>query len=242
MRARTSSLIFVLTVAVLPACVLDGDRHQYLGDELPGDGAPPRGHCAQYSDCAACTAALGCGWCAFPGGGRCASHPDVCADNASFSWNWEPSACLAGGASDGGAPVSDDASAAAAWAKSEADDVAAGPGITKLVALTFSAPSPGTVSVSATGTCKIVTALPVSAMIAASIEPSPTAITQGADAGGFLVPGGTTDVWYPIAVTRTLPAASGANTVYLDLASPATGGSFLCSASLSALFVERPVP
>jgi hypothetical protein len=237
--------LFLLCVGVAVAgagCFESGGgRYGYRGDH------PPPTRCGELTSCGVCTAALGCGWCTVGSSGRCAADPDECSSASAFSWTWDSVGCPGGGA-DGGAAGDGgaDASASApvgAITSATADRAMAGPGVSNLLRLTYVAASDGVVAVSASGMCTVTAPWPVASAVLVSIETSPTAQTAPPGAVELDVPFGGMGTTHSFAVTRTLPAVRGANTVYLNIDNPATSGTFSCDASMTAIFsADHPLP
>ena len=117
------------------------------------------------------------------------------------------------------------------------DNQRAGSGFTTLLMLPFIAPSDGFVSVSATGSCTVVEALPVGSFAAVGIETTPTDQTPHPGDGTFFIGGvNGTPTLGSFTTMRVLPVSAGANVVYLVIDNPSNGGLLACSASLVAVF------
>ena len=84
-----------LAAASLAGCIDDGGGRSYRGSYIYPT-------CQKFTTCDGCTRALGCGWCTSGNDGLCVSEPNQCATATSFSFNWEPSGCPGGAATDGG--------------------------------------------------------------------------------------------------------------------------------------------
>lgn len=85
----------------------DGGHHHHWKD-----GDQPALSCSSFTSCGTCTPVLGCGWCAYEGGGgACTTGPDQCSGHT-FRWNWDPVDCPAG--DDAGSDASSEASSEAA--------------------------------------------------------------------------------------------------------------------------------
>jgi hypothetical protein len=123
------------------------------------------------------------------------------------------------------------------------DNQEAGPGFTTLIMLPFTAPSDGFVSISATGSCTVVKALPIGSFAAVGIETTPTDRTPHPGDGTFLIGGvNGTPTLGSFAAMRVVPVSAGENAVYLVIDNPSNGGLLACSASLLADFQSHQLP
>jgi hypothetical protein len=251
MSASLSRIPGLLPLALLGLLVgCDDGFHRYRSVGPPDDGGIPAGGCGSITSCELCTPVRGCGWCTVGGVGRCARSPDQCSPNGAFSWTWVPEGCPGaadgGVRRDGGGDAGADAGAIApgstSFKSASADNVAAPAGTTSLLTLSLSAPTAGAVWLSASGTCTVSTALPVAIVGAIGIETGPQDITPTGGAASVEFPAGTTGAPRSFSVTRTLPAQAGANSFYLNLVNPASGGRLVCSAAMTAFFSAQPLP
>jgi hypothetical protein len=149
-------------------------------------------------------------------------------------------AWLACSCSGNAAPSS---SGGAEFETASVERASAGPGVTNVLALTFAAPSNGSAWVSATGTCGVAEPLPVSSVLSAQIESDPSAADVGPGDSEFELGGaGESPTEGSFDATRTLPVATGANTVYLNIDNPSSGGTLRCAATMVVLFGGRQLP
>jgi Plexin repeat len=95
MKNLTLGLLgLALLAGTFGAGCIENDGRRYGGYYYPT--------CQKFVTCDGCTRALGCGWCMSGTKGLCVSEPNQCATAESFSFNWEPTGCPGGGATDGG--------------------------------------------------------------------------------------------------------------------------------------------
>jgi len=111
--------------------------------------------------------------------------------------------------------------------------VRAGAGVTNLLSAKLTAPIPGTLSASATGTCYVEQTLPVTSGIAVDLETTATDDFPQAGEAVFLL-GDSGDVG-SFSTQRTMLVPSGPQTIYLNLNNPSSGGTLGCNASLTLI-------
>jgi hypothetical protein len=117
------------------------------------------------------------------------------------------------------------------------DSAVAGAGVTNLLGVSFAAPSNGFVWASASGTCVVTQPLPIGTVLAAQIETSPTAADPSPGDGAFELGGnGAEPTMGAIDATRTAAVMAGANTLYLNINNPSSGGMIDCSATMIVVF------
>ncbi len=123
------------------------------------------------------------------------------------------------------------------------DNQEAGAGLTTLITLPFTTPSDGFVSISATGNCAVVEALPIGSVLAVEILTTPSDRTPYPGDATFLIGGGNTSpAQGSFAVMRVLPVSAGENAAYLVVNNPSNGGLLHCSASMLAVFQSHQLP
>jgi hypothetical protein len=148
-----------------------------------------------------------------------------------------------GGGDPVGNPSTPDSSTEGGFKNASIDSAVAGSGITSLIALSFAVPSNGYAWVSATGTCSVVEQLPVSSVLAAHVETSPTDQTPHPGDSEFTIGGlGAEPSEGSFAVMRVIPVTTDGNAVYLNITNPSAGGKLYCSASITALFRGLQLP
>lgn len=115
-------------------------------------------------------------------------------------------------------------------------------GITNVLALPFTAPSSGFTWTSATGTCAVIEPLPVSSILAAQIETSPTADDPNPGDGTLELGGSAGPTTGSFSAARALPAKAGDNILYLNIDNPSSGGTVSCSAAMAVVFSSQELP
>jgi hypothetical protein len=87
----------------------------------------------------------------------------------------------------------------------------------------------------------VIVAFPVGTVLDVTIETGATESTPSPGFAEFEVPVGIAGGSDSFAVSRTLSAIRGANSVYLNVANPSTGGGLSCSAALTIFFTTDPL-
>lgn len=121
-----------------------------------------------------------------------------------------------------------------AAAETPATNSPIGPGTSNILDARLTAPTPGTLAASATGSCYVEDPLPVDSGIVASLETSATDDTPQAGDSVFIL--GSAASVGTFSTQRTMPVPSGPQTIYLNLTNPSTGGTLGCNASLTLTF------
>jgi len=112
-----------------------------------------------------------------------------------------------------------------------------------MIALSFTAPSNGYASVSATGTCGVIEPLPVSSVLSAGIETDAAASEPHPGDSEFEIGGGSSEPTQgSFSASRGLAAPAGGNTIYLNIDNPSSGGKMYCSATMTVLFGKHQLP
>jgi hypothetical protein len=122
------------------------------------------------------------------------------------------------------------------FASATVDNIEVGAGVTNLVFATLTAPTPGTLTASATGNCMVVADLPVGSGVVTNLETSATDDTEQPGEAIFLLH--NLDDFASFSTQRTETVASGPQAIYLNLDNPSTGGTIACSASLTLLYAS----
>jgi hypothetical protein len=120
------------------------------------------------------------------------------------------------------------------FASAETPGTDAGAGITNILFARLTAPTPGTLSASATGSCTVEAALPIGSYVVASLATSATDDTSQPGDAQFLLH--EQDDVGSFSTQRTMAVPSGPQTIYLNVNNPSTGGTLGCSASLTLIF------
>ena len=116
-------------------------------------------------------------------------------------------------------------------------------GVTNVLALPFTAPSNGFTWTSATGTCGVVEPLPVTSVLAAQVETSPTANDPNPGDGALELGGGSAGpTTGSFSAARALPVNAGENILYLNIDNPSSGGTMYCSAAMAVVFSSQQLP
>ncbi|MEJ1960345.1 MAG: hypothetical protein WDO56_01825 [Gammaproteobacteria bacterium] len=98
-------------------------------------------------------------------------------------------------------------------------------------------------SVSAPATCTVVSPLPVTTVLLVQIVRNPSDDQEhSGDASFQLGAFGADPTLGSFSAMRVLPAQAGSNSVSLTLDNPSSGGTLYCSAIMTVLFVNQPLP
>jgi hypothetical protein len=115
-------------------------------------------------------------------------------------------------------------------------------GVSNLATLSFTAPSMGVVSVTATGTCAVESAFPLTTGVSVSIQTQPLGTMSLAGDSLFSVPVAQVGGSYGFTTTRLVNVASGRQDIFLVLNNAAGAGQLRCSAAMTALFTAQSLP